>query len=378
MVVVKRSGSLTVLSKMSGSGKDARVDIQADGGDAEKPATWLRICAALFYATSSFLIVIFNKSLLTNYRFPSIQIVGIGQMMATIILLYVAKIIGIIHFPDMGRDIPRKVWPLPIIYLCNLLLGLGSTKRVSLPMFTVLRRFTILFTLIAERILLGRVASLRIKVIVFTMLLGAVVAAINDLAFDLVGYVFILSNDVFTASYSVFMKKKINAKDLGKFGILFYNSAFMVIPAIIIAHSTGDFEIARQYSNWDDIQFICLFIAVCIMGFVLMYSTLLCTAYNSPLTTNITGTLKNLLVTYVGMVFGGDYIFTWANFIGLNISVCGSLFYTYFAFVERKLESPSNTKSDQNDEEEVHYQGEAEEGKVSIPYRNGTSAARSG
>uniref|UniRef100_A0A3P8T4L7 Solute carrier family 35 member D1a n=1 Tax=Amphiprion percula TaxID=161767 RepID=A0A3P8T4L7_AMPPE len=254
-----------------------------------------------FYGLSSFLIVVVNKSVLTNYRFPSSIC-----MLATVVVLWVGKAARVISFPDFDESIPLKF----LIY--------KSSRH--LPMFTVLRRFSILFTMLAEDFCSSKTPCDAFH----GHFCDAKNVSFADLSFDLH-----------------------DAKVCGKYGLLYYNALFMIIPTLLLAHVTGDMQKAVEYDGWSDALFLSQFILSCIMGFVLMYSTVLCTQYNSALTTTIVGCIKNVLVTYIGMVFSGDYIFSWTNFIGLNISIAGSLVYSYITLTEEQSSKASeNTKLD--------------------------------
>lgn len=87
-----------------------------------------RLASAAFYAISSIVIVFVNKSVLTIYKFPSAQMLGVGQMIAAIVILGLLKLCGRIEFPALTADIPKRIFPLPILYLCNMIFGLKSTK----------------------------------------------------------------------------------------------------------------------------------------------------------------------------------------------------------------------------------------------------------
>lgn len=92
---------------------------------------------------------------------------------------------------------------------------------------------------------------------------------------------------------------------------MYYNSLFMFVPVLLMAYHAGDVAATMQFKGWSDANFVAQFGLSCVFGFILNYCALLCTHYNSALTTAVVGCLKNIIITYLGelaLTSQGDHI----------------------------------------------------------------------
>ena len=68
---------------------------------------------------------------------------------------------------------------------------------------------------------------------------------------------------------------------------MFYSPQYVWCAGIVLL-----FFQVLEFNSWLSKGFLLVFLLSCVMGFVLNYSIILCTAYNSALTTTIVGVLK--------------------------------------------------------------------------------------
>ena len=88
--------------------------------------------------------------------------------------------------------------------------------------------------------MLASTPSLVVQFSVYLMISGALVAALNDLAFTTEGYVYVLLNDFFTAGNGILIKQKLETKEVGKYGLMLYNCLFMILPTTALFLLTED------------------------------------------------------------------------------------------------------------------------------------------
>ncbi|BBN15382.1 solute carrier family 35, member D1/2/3 [Marchantia polymorpha subsp. ruderalis] len=297
---------------------------------------------ALSYMGCAVMLVMFNKAALSTYRFPCANVITVLQMICSTALLYVLKSLDIISFAGEGNGavelaadgfVPlrtlKRTSPLSIAYLFYMVVGMASIRGVNVPMYTTLRRTTVLFTMVMEFFLAGQKHSSPIVSSVGLIVLGAFIAGARDLSFDTQGYLIVLLSNLTTAIYLSTISRLGKTTGLNSFGLMWCNGVICGPILFLWILVSGELGRALQFPAVFFPGFQLVIVLSCMMAFCLNYTIFLNTSLNSPLTQTMCGNLKDLGTVLIGWLWFGGLPFDWLNVIGQFLGFVGSGVYAY-------------------------------------------------
>ncbi|CAI5529409.1 unnamed protein product [Closterium sp. Naga37s-1] len=222
-----------------------------------------------------------------------------------------------------------RVLPLSLSYLLYMVVGMASIRGVNVPMYTALRRTTVAFTLLAERLLSSKRHSSYTLISVAVIVTGALLAALRDFSFEAYGYSLVFLSNITTALYLAFIARLGKATGLNSFGLMWCNGVICIPALLLWTFLSGEIQRALDFPALLQPNFLVVLSMSCLMAFALNYTIFLNTSLNSALTQTMCGNIKDLGTVGIGWALFGGLPFDLGNIIGQVMGFMGSGLYAY-------------------------------------------------
>lgn len=264
----------------------------------------ISVCS--FYIVVSSCMVFTNKALSYTYNFRTTNFLLFCQMIFTALLLRLLRSCRVIDFAEFQLSRARLVAPVSVFYSLNAAVALVALRELSVPSYTIIKRLAPLCTIVLETVLLRKMASRQSFAALIIMSCGTVLAANADASSSNYAWILGFLSCAFQALYLVFVKRSGLETGMNSFGILYYHSILSLPCVGIIALGVGEIYPALNFPLWTSPTFLVVFVGSLFMGLLLNYALFLCTELTSPTSTLVSGQVKAMAQTAIGMfTFGG-------------------------------------------------------------------------
>ncbi len=248
------------------------------------------------------------------------------QLVLTVAGLLLCKDRYGLALPEVSWPVTRRLLPVTAWTLANVNTGLLATHLLTVPVLSVLRRTTTFFVIIADFWILGKQPN-RIDVVsVVWWVIGALIQAWGDLDFNFWGYVVVVLNGIATAGFYVSTTHANKTDKFDSTALLFYNSLLCIPFQFVMALVLGEFEGLTLFPYWTDPVFLFVFVTLLALGTLMNYMVFLSNALCGATATSITGQIKSVVQSLLGIVFF-SVVVTSAGWLGIVISTIGCIYY---------------------------------------------------
>jgi GDP-fucose transporter C1 len=236
---------------------------------------------------------------------------------------------------EFDWEIAKKVMPLTVVFVGMISFNNLCLLYVEVTFYQVVRSTTICFTIVFTYLILGQTTSRKAINASAVVMLGFLIGSVGEAHFSWLGVIFGVISSAFVSLYSIYVKKIMSVVNNDQWRLLIYNtilSIFFMFPTIYIAGETKglrETDLLYELSTWVSMTVTGIF------GFLINIAVFLQIKYTSPLTNNISGTLKACLQTIFAILIYRNPI-TFVNALGIILVIAGSFWYSNVRYAEMR------------------------------------------
>ncbi|KAI9002074.1 hypothetical protein DFJ74DRAFT_696510 [Hyaloraphidium curvatum] len=293
------------------------------------------------YCLSSLLMLLTNKHVLSGYKFTASFLLLAVQCGATVGLLEAFRAGGLLSRREF-RWAEAKAWsPVSLLLVAMIYTSTMALAHFSIPLFTVMKHFTIIAIAFSERFFLNGAPVTPLVMVSFVlMIVSAIVAGWGDLRIKTgaedrwKAYAWMFANCVASAAYSVGMRGAMLHTHFKDFDVVFYNN-LLALPLLLIL------SFVFEPTAWTEQRFSALppssfspqtlgwlVLVTGIVSFAISYTTSWSVRSVGSTSTSVAGALNKLPVAVTGMLVFGDPV-TVTSVGGVLLAFFGGLLYTH-------------------------------------------------
>ena len=239
-------------------------------------------------------------------------------------------------FPKLSYkpDIVIKVIPVSITFILMIGFNNKCLEYVSVSGYQIVRSLTILFNIILTYFVLNEKTSLRAGMACAGVVVGFFCGVEGEVGLSFRGAVYGVLSSLFVALYSIVVKKVIGLLDNNEYLLIEYNTPIAIIALLPIVWYSGEFDV---FTDGRSLRFWGMQTLAGVVGFIINIAIFLNIKYTTPLTHNLSGTVKACLQTLLAFViFKDSEVMTPMKFLGTVLVIGFSAYYAYVRKAEMK------------------------------------------
>ncbi|KAF9929359.1 GDP-mannose transporter into the lumen of the Golgi [Linnemannia zychae] len=302
----------------------------------------------LAYCTSSIVMTVTNKMVLSHFDFNMNFLLLAIQAAAAVIMLWIFKKFGLITFRRLDITEAKKWFPISLGLVAMIYTGSKSLQFLSISVYTIFKNLTIILIAYGEVLWFGSKVTPMMLLSFVVMVLSSVTAGWSDIKLSSLtsstsalsaelgttngsGYFWMAANCISSAAYVLYMRKRIRHFNFKDYDTVYYNNllSFPVMLGLSMClegWKTG--ELQRTFAPEVRSSLSAAIILSGISSFLISYGSAWCVRCTSSTTYSMVGALNKLPVAASGIVFFGEPATT-GNVFGILFGLIAGLLYSY-------------------------------------------------